>query len=257
MHSQTRLPDRMRIVSVQDGYALLRAEGLYQAKVTLMPILNVPDAPSIYKDKLHKTVGKEDASAADAETGTPMALDAVSCGNDDEDVSSGPKPARWLWLMLEFQLLPNSCLRPPLAPPQILHLLQDLNTRMSLATDAAAYEKLRLSRQERDTMAGKQGAEREFIGDEGMSAGASRPAMSGVMSQRTGGESGGAYSSHSMSSMATRGAGMSCKAQTRAYLEDIQKHAADEATISLLTAHSILSDIAMRLVALQHVVSCF
>jgi len=251
----------LRIVSVQDGYALLRSEGLYQAKVTLTPILNVPDAPSIYKGmgaghREAVAAGKEVAS--EAAGGDPAALDRESLGEDDEeDITSGPKPARWLWLMLEFQLLPNSCLRPPLAPPQAMHLLQDLNVRMSLATDAAAYERLRRARQERIAKAaeGQQQQQQQEAGGgletgaDGSCAAPSRPAISGAPSLRTSGTSGAATNSLAASLSVAGGvrvAGMSCRAQTRSYLADMQRYAADEATIPLLTAHCILSDVAMR-----------
>ena len=133
-HTQTHLPERLRVVSVSDGVALLRAEGLYTARVTLTPLLDVPDAPSVLEQRRGgggggggpsgsgATTAGHEAGATGAGTGTqPMVVDGE---DEDEDVTSGPKPRRWLWLLLGFELLPNSCLRQALAEAQTMHLLQ-------------------------------------------------------------------------------------------------------------------------------------
>ena len=250
-YPQSQLPDALRIITVEDGFVLLRAEGLYEAKLTLSPILDVPEAPSIY--------GPRGRGGASGNVGASLpAATIVGPGNVDEDedgVTSGPKPKRWLWLMLSFKLLPNSCLRQPLAEPQMLHLLQDLNMRMSLSTDAAAYEKMRAARAEKSASA-TAAAGRDAIDMMDVDgAGPLEPSHSAMpaASAMTAGRA--------ISAMTGEGSGvtgvvaMSSRAQLRSNLEELKRHAADEATLPLLTAHFILTEISTRSVVVSNCLS--
>ena len=225
---------------------LLRAEGLYEAKLTLSPILDVPEAPSIY--------GPQGRGGASGNAGTSFPAVVEGAGNVDEDedgVTSGPKPKRWLWLMLSFKLLPNSCLRQPLAEPQMLHLLQVLNMRMSLATDAAAYEKLRDARVAKSASAAALAGKAAMDAMDVDGAGPSEPSRSAIPSASA------TTAGRATSAMTGEGSGvtgvvaMSSRAQLRSNLEELKRHAADEATLPLLTAHFILTEVSTRCVVVK------
>lgn len=253
---QTKLPDLLRIVMVGEGFVLVRAEGLYEAKLTVAPILEVPKAPSIYGPSA--SVGGKAAEGAGPSKGAVTGNGDENGDDDDDDVTSGPKPKRWLWLMLSFELLPNSCLRQPLAEPQMLHLLQDLNMRMSLATDSAAYEKLRTARAAKLAAAGASAnanVDAMDVDQEGPSQPVHSAVMPSASAVASGGGRRGAGSRPTTSAAATTATtnsgitgtvAMSCRAQLRSNLEELKRFAADEATLPLLTAHFILCEVSTR-----------
>ncbi|GAX72686.1 hypothetical protein CEUSTIGMA_g142.t1 [Chlamydomonas eustigma] len=263
---KTQLPDRVQVVEVLDGYVILRAPGLYEAKVhryssyeakmTLSPLLEVPDAPSI-RGKLKTELPLKHVTDTDvaAQVGHPPASAADNNHDEEEDgVTSGPKPQRWLWVLISFELLPNSLRRKPLGNAQVTHLLENLNMRMSLAADAAAYEKLRRNSYRSATPAAVSVAEDAMDADERVDTAApSSSAMAAGLSESH------ALSGHSSrsrslassapatgtSSMMAGAAG--CTGQFKANVESMRLHAADESTMPVLVAHSLLSDISMRL----------
>jgi hypothetical protein len=75
MHEQVQLPASMKVVEVGLGYVVLRAHGLYDAKITLVPASQPPLAPA------SSSAGSKAAAAA-----------AVDDAVGDDEVTSGPPP---------------------------------------------------------------------------------------------------------------------------------------------------------------------
>jgi hypothetical protein len=243
--SQVSLPTRLKVVEVDQGVMVLRADGLYEARLTLTPCLHVPYASSI-EDSCKSQARKagKDSSSVGVANETPSQQQQQQ-QHEDEDVTSAgpPQPQRWRWLLLSFVILPNSYSRSPLEEPQVLHLLQDLNNRISQSTDAAAYKVMeqQLMRrwktnkeedQEKGTREHDSVADMMAI-DETNTAlkapNAPSVSVSGV---------------HSASVGTSRTPGQGHRA---VLLAEIEQHAADEATRPLVEMHAILSDISVRL----------
>ena len=124
--------------------------------------------------------------------------------------------------------------------------------RMALAADAAAYEKIRRVAAARQSAgAGTVEAEAE-AGPSGAALPRGTTTMpsasfGGISASRGGGSvMPGPTASSVTAGTAVAGASMSCRAQLGANLEALQLHAADEATMPLLVAHCILSEVSMR-----------
>lgn len=268
----------MQVVTVQDGYMLLRVEGLYEAKLTLSPVLEVPDAPSIRKQADTAAAKKQAAGGAGVAAGAAGAQAAAGAGasavqvdggagvqaqgeeeEEEEDVTSGPKPQRWRWLLLSFSLIPCSAgPRPLLEPPHVAHLLQDLNFRMALAADAAVYRQREAKAKERAAAtaggaaaAAGTGAAAAAGGPAAAAGHAATPAMSSASARP------GASTVTGTTTVGTRtvggagGGGTGPDAGGRALLasarEQLERCASDEASVPLRIVHAILAEVSMRL----------
>lgn len=258
---------------------LLRVEGLYEAKLTLSPVLEVPDAPSIRKQADTAAAKKQAAGGAGVAAGAAGAQAAAGASasamqvdggagvqalgeeeEEEEDVTSGPKPQRWRWLLLSFSLIPCSAgPRPLLEPPHVAHLLQDLNFRMALAADAAVYRQREAKAKERAaaTAAGAaaaaagMGAAAAAGGPAAAAGHAATPAMSSASARP------GASTVTGTTTVGTRavggagGGGTGPDAGGRALLasarEQLERCASDEASVPLRVVHAILAEVSMRL----------
>lgn len=139
-HLQVTLPPGVTVATVGQGFVVLKADGLYEAKLTLVP---APDLPlETDSDKATAEAGAAGGPCAGGAANPP----AGCAGEEVEDsgeATSGPKPVRWRWLLLSFVLPANAVRGAPLKDVQVMGLLQDLNNRMHLAADAAVYAQRR------------------------------------------------------------------------------------------------------------------
>lgn len=247
------------------GYAVLRAEGLYEAKVTLVPAAQVPPEP---EPAVAGADGAGAAAGADCGTagaGTAAGITSAAAasqarsGSVDEDedageATSGPVPVRWRWLLLAFLFPAHAVRGPPLQEAQTMGLLQDLNNRMHVAADFAVYCKKRKEREQRAAaaaaaaQAGQQGGEGEAgeggaagVGAEAGAgaAGGVRPAPSASLAGKPG--------VSRMSAHASEASGAGHERRAAANMALIAESEADEASAPLAIMHCILSDVGARL----------
>ncbi len=228
----------MRVHEVRDGWALLQAPHLYEARVTLVPAMELPPEPSLGL----------------AQQGAPAAAPAAM---DEDEVSSGQPPQgsrqqRWRWLLVDFRLPANHVQGPTLRQEQVTGLLKDLNHRMHVSADAAVYA---ARRQQQQGAADAAAAAAAAAGPSGAGGGgAAASAMEGV-------EGAGAPApSHRSVSVATATQGQAGAAaaaggggaggqpaHTAANLALLARHAADDVSAPLAMMHVVLADLGGRL----------
>ncbi len=105
---------------------VLRSEGLYDAKLTLVPALPLPGPPP--------------PGAPDGPSATPAAAaggdGAAAADPAGSGSRSGSQPARWHWRLINFVLLVGV---PFYDPGQKFQLLHTVNQHLVYAADNAAY----------------------------------------------------------------------------------------------------------------------
>ncbi|KAL6746590.1 hypothetical protein V8C86DRAFT_3149451, partial [Haematococcus lacustris] len=171
---KAQLPPGVSVAGIGPGYVVLRAPGLYEARLTLVPAPHPPPRPAAPPAPPPPPQGPPEAASQGASAlhslppaqagaghsrlgaaaaGSPEApvvegrvgvgggggVQGGGGGGDEGEVSSGPPPQRWRWLLLGFILPAGTAQREPLHPSQVSSLLQDLNHRLLLAADAAVY----------------------------------------------------------------------------------------------------------------------
>eukprot|EP00201_Polytomella_parva_P022857 CAMPEP_0175041646 /NCGR_PEP_ID=MMETSP0052_2-20121109/2049_1 /TAXON_ID=51329 ORGANISM="Polytomella parva, Strain SAG 63-3" /NCGR_SAMPLE_ID=MMETSP0052_2 /ASSEMBLY_ACC=CAM_ASM_000194 /LENGTH=696 /DNA_ID=CAMNT_0016304221 /DNA_START=65 /DNA_END=2151 /DNA_ORIENTATION=+ len=160
------LPSNVQVVEVRRGYVLLRAEGLYEAMLSLSPVLCVPKTAELLEAGLVtvkanslgvSVVGEVDDSMVSKSLlnlGKDMklsnegeSLEQKSTSNRSDSTASAStvsgsilQEQRWTWILLGFKVLNNG---PGIEPSQERNLTQFLNQHMHWAADAAAYASLR------------------------------------------------------------------------------------------------------------------
>ncbi|KXZ56932.1 hypothetical protein GPECTOR_1g840 [Gonium pectorale] len=209
---QVALPPGLKVVSVSNGTAVLRAEGLYEAKLTLVPSEALPGAD----EDAAGGSGPAAAAAPDADGPSWAAAAAAAAGTDP--VAAAAAAQRWKWRLIHFVLCIGVPFYDPRQPGQILNTC---NFHMVLAADNAAY----LARQRRCAGA----AAGPGAGAGAPSESAATPAPSGLTG--TGGAAG-----------AGPGGGGSLAAA-------VKRSEDDEVGAPLAVMHAILTDVAGRLLA--------
>lgn len=224
---QVDLPPGVTVASVGPGYAVLRAAGLYEAKVTLVPAadLQKEEAADIKPEAVAAGTGGPGTGGAGA------GLDGAAAGSvgeeDGGEATSGPQPVRWRWLLLAFVLPANAVRGPPLQEAQVTQLLQDLNNRMHLAADYAVYARRRAAAM--TTVDGPLGA-----GEAGPTV--STSIVGGALSK--------GVSAAGASTVLT---GASHERRAAANMAMLAAHEADEVAAPLMIMHCVLSDVGGRL----------
>ncbi len=228
---QVPLPPGLKVVSISGGTAVLRAEGLYEAKLTL-----VPSEPL-----LEAQPGGEGAAAGGA-----AAAEGLGAGDDAGEVSGGAEAAmgaaaakaradpaveaaaaqRWKWRLIHFVLQIGVPFYDARQPGQILNTC---NFHMVLAADNAAY----LKRKKDLELAKDAGEQQQQQGGQAAAATPQQPAASTFSDTTTVGGGAGCAG----------GGGAATLAGALRRVED------DEAGAPLAVMHAILTDVAGRLLA--------
>ncbi|GLI69805.1 hypothetical protein VaNZ11_014506 [Volvox africanus] len=212
---QVSLPPGLKVVSVSNGTAVLQAEGLYEAKLTL-----VPSEPLLGVDARDSAADGAPADAAVAVAGGEAGGSGGVSGYNwtaagataaADPVAAAATSQRWKWRLIHFVLAIGVSFYDPRQPVQILNTC---NFHMVLAADNAAY--LRRQRQ-------GGGATRSTLSESTVT-----PAASGL--QLPGASGGGGGGSGSLAAAVRR-------------MED------DEMGAPLAVMHAILTDVAGRLLA--------
>lgn len=160
---QAQLPRALSLVQVSKGMAVLRCEGLFEARVSLQQRPYPPQWDTA-KQKLEEAKATAAAAAAASGSGagtaeggegkaaaTPAAGAAPSTAGGQEQQQAGAGPSggpdtptvRWQWVLVDAVTLPGAAHRAPLREPQLLQLLTLLRQLMGATADAAAVETLR------------------------------------------------------------------------------------------------------------------
>ncbi|PNH09381.1 Chaperone protein DnaJ [Tetrabaena socialis] len=140
---QVALPPGLKVVSVGSGTAVLRAEGLYEAKLTLVPS---EPLPSVDDD----TAAPGGGGAEVGGHGWGAAAAAAAATDPAAAAAAGQ---RWKWRLIHFVLCIGVPFYDPRQPGQILNTA---NFHMVLAADNAAY--LARARQQQRQQRGGGGA---------------------------------------------------------------------------------------------------
>lgn len=231
VYMQVTMPDGMQVTDMRDGWAVLQLPGLYDARVTLVPALQPPDEPA------------DTAAGAAAAAAGPSSQPRGADGGEQDEVSSAvpTKQQRWRWLLLDFSIPVGQVQGPALHQSQITNLLRDLNERMRIAADAGVYAKRKELQAEAAAAAG--GVVKQEPADAAGAVGAPAPSASAapqasnLNSRLTGGSAAAAAA-------AAAGRAGTHRAQNLAYVERV---AADELSAPIAALHSVLSDVAGRL----------
>ncbi|GLC51001.1 Mediator of RNA polymerase II transcription subunit 14 [Pleodorina starrii] len=220
---QVALPPGLKVVGVSNGTAVLQAEGLYEAKLTLVPAEPLPGL-----DPTDAAAGAATAAGAAAVGGGEAGGSGGGPGYDwtaagaaaaaADPVAAAAAAQRWKWRLIHFVLAIGVPFYDPRQPGQILNTC---NFHMVLAADNATY--LRRQRQTDGAAAAAGGGPAASTLSE-----AATPATSGLQPP-----GGGA---------AAAGGGGSLAAALRR-VED------DEVGAPLAVMHAILTDVAGRLLA--------
>lgn len=225
------MPPGLKVVSVGNGTAVLRAEGLYEAKLTLVPSEPLPgldDAAAAAAGAGAAGAeggGEEQADAAAGEAGPGAgglpgwAAEAVAAASGDA-AAAAAAAQRWKWRLIHFVLLIGVPFYDPRQPGQILNTC---NFHMVLAADNAAY--LRWQRKGPGAGAGAAAAR------SAVSESVATPAPSGLPGAAAAAAAG-----------AGGGGGVSLAAA-------VKKAEDDEVGAPLAVMHAILTDVAGRLLA--------
>ncbi|MEW5302003.1 MAG: hypothetical protein WDW36_004818 [Sanguina aurantia] len=227
---QASLPSGLHVVSVRNGSVLLRAEGMYEAQLTLVPALPPPGIPANIAAATTAGGATAAAAAAAAASAAPHHSEGAS-GSSAQQQQQQQQPStaagarqRWRWRLLAFSLVGGT----PLQASQHDQLLHNLNIRMDLAADAAVYA-------QHDLLPSPGGAPPPPAHAKQDSAMPSASGLSGVSGQVP------------AASLATSAATASAQNCARSMLGLLQKHVADETTSPLVSLHVILADIAGKL----------
>ncbi|GFR40497.1 hypothetical protein Agub_g1065, partial [Astrephomene gubernaculifera] len=226
---QVSLPPGLKVVSISSGTAVLRAEGLYEAKLTLVPSEPLPglqeeDAAAGGGGGGGGGAGLRAGGGEDADGADGWAAAAAAAAADP--VAAAAASQRWKWRLIHFVLCIGVPFYDPRQPGQILNTC---NFHMVLAADNAAY----LRRQRMGAAGG---------GKNAPAAGAAAAAPSTLSeSAATPAASGLPGSAAALGSTTAGGGGSLAAAVRRA--ED------DEVGAPLAVMHAILTDVAGRLLA--------
>ncbi|GIL51559.1 hypothetical protein Vafri_7499 [Volvox africanus] len=208
---QVSLPPGLQVVSVSNGTAVLQAEGLYEAKLTLVPsepLLGETAADGAPATAAAAAIAGEAGGSGGGSGYTWTAAGATAAA---DPVAAAATAQRWKWRLIHFVLAIGVSFYDPRQPGQILNTC---NFHMVLAADNAAY--LRRQRQ-------GGGATRSTLSES-----TATPAASGLQLLGAAGGAGG-------------GGGSLAAAVRR--MED------DEMGAPLAVMHAILTDVAGRLLA--------
>lgn len=234
LHTQVSLPSGLHVVGVSNGSVLLRAAGMYEVQLTLVPALPPPGTPTSTNSTAQPGANPTDTAAAMNVTASTSAVLQPSEGTSQPSAQPQPSPAapqqqRWRWRLLAFSLVGGT----PLQSSQHDQLLHNLNIRMDLAADAAVYAKHNLLPTPSSTaaaaaLAAAQGKKPAVPSASGVSG------MSVSISERV----------TTTSASAATATAQNC---ARSMLGLLQQHVADETTSPLISLHVILVDIAGKL----------
>ncbi|KAG2487902.1 hypothetical protein HYH03_013482 [Edaphochlamys debaryana] len=223
---QVALPPGLKVVSVSNGTAVLRAEGLYEAKLTLVPSEPLMGADGSTSDEPGGGAGP--STAGGGGSGPDWAAAAAASAASDP-VAAEAAGQRWKWRLIAFVLCIGVPFYDPRQPGQILNTV---NFHMVLAADNAAYLK-------------RQRGPSGIIGGGGAAANAAAPAPS--ESAATPAPSGLAAAAGGGAGGAGGGAGGGSGGGSLAAA--IRKVEDDEVGSPLAVMHAILTDVAGRLLA--------
>jgi hypothetical protein len=238
---QAHLPQCLQLVEVKGGFAVLRCSGLYEVQLSLHQQAYPPQVAEAREAAQEAAAaaavaGDGAAAEADKQQQQQVVADGKPAQQESAAAAAADVPAqRWQWALTHAVLLPNAAEQQPLRPVQYHALMHNVQERMWLAADAAAVEAAK--RQAGGGAAAAAAADGKDPQQQ-RQAGASQPAMSGMVSTRSG------PTASTMTGLSGPG-GASAQDPQRGLQLDL--YGADEVVLPLRVMHAVLRDVAAQI----------
>jgi hypothetical protein len=234
---QAHLPQSLQLVEVTGGYAVLRCPGLYEAQLSLQQLpypVQVGEARQAAEEAAAAAVSAAAAGGDWPQPGQLQQQQPMQEQQQQQQAAAGAdapaKPeVRWQWKLTHLVVLPNAGNRQPLRPEQMHSLVHHLQQNMWAAADSAAVE----AAKQQGAAAGGQALADAGKGQQpAAAAAAAQPAMSGMVSTRSGPA---ASTVSGLSGAQGDAAGLGLQ---------LNLYGADEVSLPLRVMHAVLRDTA-------------